>query len=61
MDNSRFIGNDTGEELLTPLSRQLNFWFECSISVVAGMAIAWLINLQSWENVRLVNSILSLL
>ena len=29
----RFIENDTAEELLTPLLRQLNFWCECGIKV----------------------------
>ena len=31
VDYSRFIGNDTSEELLTPLLRQLNFWRESGI------------------------------
>ena len=31
VDCSRFIGNDTGEELLTPLLRQPNFWCESGI------------------------------
>ena len=31
VDDSRFIGNDTAEELLTPLLRQLNFWCESGI------------------------------
>ena len=32
VDHSRFIGNDSAEELLTPLLRQLNFWCESGIS-----------------------------
>ena len=31
VDYSRFICNDTAEELLTPLLRQYNFWCESSI------------------------------
>ena len=32
VDYSRFIGNDTAEELLTPLLRQPNFWCESGIT-----------------------------
>ena len=34
VDYSRFIGNDTGEELLTPLFGQLKFWCESGINVL---------------------------
>ena len=30
---SRFIGNNTAEELLTPLLRQFNFWCESGITL----------------------------
>ena len=32
VDQCRFMGNDTAEELLTPLLRQLNFWCESGMS-----------------------------
>ena len=32
----RFTNDDTTEELLTPLLRQLNFWCECGITDFKG-------------------------
>ena len=32
VDYPRFLDDDTAEELLTPLLRQLNFWCECGVS-----------------------------
>ena len=32
VDYPRFIDDDTAEELLRPLLRQLDFWCECGIS-----------------------------